>query len=367
MPAPTRAFDGQVAVVQSAASIPTAPRARQGGVRWRRDHRAHRTPAAAPAARAGSSRPASAASTTSTFMLVRLEGGGVDGLGRVRRRQTTRATAPRRVETAWHITAEFLAPLVLGVDVRASARRVPGVPRASAATTWPRRRVEMAAWDLHARQDGQPLARRAGRHARRASRPGVSIGIQDSLEQLVDRVGAELADGYQRIKIKIKPGWDLDAVRGGARALRRVPLMVDANAAYRLADAEHLAGLDAFDLMMIEQPLDYDDIRDHAAAAAAPRDARVPRRVDPLGRGSRATRSTPAPAASSTSSPGRVGGSRRVHPPARPLRQPGHPGLARRDARVRDRARAQPAPVVARRTSRCPATSPRAGATTSPT
>jgi O-succinylbenzoate synthase len=92
----------------------------------------------------------------------------------------------------------------------------------------------------------------------------VSIGIQDSLEALIDRVEAERAAGYRRIKIKIKPGWDVDAVktvrdRGGS-----VPLMVDANAAYTLRDAGHLALLDRFDLMMIEQPLDYDDVRDHA-------------------------------------------------------------------------------------------------------
>ena len=94
---------------------------------------------------------------------------------------------------------------------------------------------------------------------------GVSIGIQDSLEQLVDRVGAELADGYQRIKIKVKPGWDLAAVAAVRARFGQVPLMVDANAAYGVEDAEHLAGFDQFGLMMIEQPLDYDDIRDHAA------------------------------------------------------------------------------------------------------
>ena len=71
--------------------------------------------------------------------------------------------------------------------------------------------------------------------------------------------------GYQRIKIKIKPGWDVDAVQRIRDACGPIPLMVDANAAYTLADAAHLGRLDAFDLMMIEQPLDYDDIADHAA------------------------------------------------------------------------------------------------------
>ena len=195
-------------------------------------------------------------------MLVRLDGGGVTAWGECVA-DNDPYYGPETVETAWHITAEFLAPLVLGVefahprDVFPAFRRVRGHHMAKAA-------VEMAAWDLQARQDGQPLAALlGGTRARVAS--GVSIGIQDSLEQLVDRVGAELADGYQRIKIKVKPGWDLDAAAAVRKRFGQVPLMVDANAAYRLADAEHLARFDEFDLMLIEQPLDYDDIRDHAA------------------------------------------------------------------------------------------------------
>jgi len=93
---------------------------------------------------------------------------------------------------------------------------------------------------------------------------GVSIGIQDSLEQLVERVCEEWAAGYRRIKIKIKPGWDLEAVRVIRDRFDAIPLMVDANAAYQLSDAEHLGRLDPYELMMIEQPLEYDDIRDHA-------------------------------------------------------------------------------------------------------
>ncbi|HEY2153120.1 MAG TPA: o-succinylbenzoate synthase, partial [Vicinamibacterales bacterium] len=93
---------------------------------------------------------------------------------------------------------------------------------------------------------------------------GVSIGIQDSLPELAAAVKRELAAGYRRIKIKIKPGWDLDAVETAHACVGDVPLMVDANAAYTLADTEHLAKLDRFGLMMIEQPLDYDDIANHA-------------------------------------------------------------------------------------------------------
>ena len=197
-----------------------------------------------------------------TFMLVRLDGGGVAAWGECVA-DSDPFYGPETVETAWHITADFLAPLVLGVpfahprEVFPAFRRVRGHHMAKAA-------VEMAAWDLYARQEGKPLAAVLGGTRTRVA-AGVSIGIQDSLEQLVDRVGAELADGYQRIKIKVKPGWDLDAAAAVRARFGGVPLMVDANAAYRLEDAEHLAGFDRFGLTMIEQPLDYDDIRDHAA------------------------------------------------------------------------------------------------------
>jgi O-succinylbenzoate synthase len=124
--------------------------------------------------------------------------------------------------------------------------------------------IEMAAWDLFARQQGVPLRQVLG-GARTEIAAGVSIGIQDSLEQLAERVAAELADGYRRIKIKVKPGWDVEAVALVRERFGQIPLMVDANGAYRLEDAGHLARLDRYNLMMIEQPLDYDDIADHAA------------------------------------------------------------------------------------------------------
>ncbi len=123
--------------------------------------------------------------------------------------------------------------------------------------------LEMAAWDLYARQSSLPLSQVLG-GSRTTIASGVSIGIQDSLEQLGDKVAAELAAGYKRIKMKIKPGWDIEAVASVRQRFGGIPLMVDANAAYTLADAEHLAILDQYDLMMIEQPLHYDDVHDHA-------------------------------------------------------------------------------------------------------
>jgi O-succinylbenzoate synthase len=93
---------------------------------------------------------------------------------------------------------------------------------------------------------------------------GVSIGIQDSLDELAAKIRTDLDAGYRRVKIKIKPGWDVDAVRMVRDRFGDIPLMVDANAAYSLSDADHLAELDALGLMMIEQPLAYDDVSDHA-------------------------------------------------------------------------------------------------------
>jgi O-succinylbenzoate synthase len=200
-----------------------------------------------------------------TFVLVRVEDAGASGWGECvadgnpfYSSETTR--------TAWHVISEFAAPLLLGrefehpSEIFDTLRLIRGHNMAKAA-------VEMAVWDLFARQQGRPLAAvLGGSPARIASgiASGVSIGIQDSLEQLVERVRIELAAGYRRVKIKIKPGWDVLAVETLREQVGAIPLMVDANAAYHLGDAEHLASLDRFDLMMIEQPLDYDDIRDHA-------------------------------------------------------------------------------------------------------
>ena len=127
--------------------------------------------------------------------------------------------------------------------------------------------LEMAVLDAQLRGTGQSLAGYLG--ATRSSVPsGVSVGIQPSIATLLDVVGEYLAEGYVRIKLKIKPGWDVapvEAVR--ERFGELIPLQVDANAAYTLADARVLRRLDAFDLLLIEQPLPEDDLRQHAELA----------------------------------------------------------------------------------------------------
>ena len=200
------------------------------------------------------------------FILVRADGDGVSGFGEcVADRDPFYSSETN--DAAWHIIAGFVAPRVLGVefahprDVYPALKAVRGHQMAKAA-------VEMAAWDLYARQRGEPLCRVLG-GVRDRIESGVSIGIQDSLPQLLEKVETELAAGYRRIKIKIKPGWDIAAVDAIRERFGPIPLMVDANAAYTIDESlvSRLERLDAYDLMMIEQPLDYDDILDHAALA----------------------------------------------------------------------------------------------------
>jgi O-succinylbenzoate synthase len=195
------------------------------------------------------------------FILVRVDGDGATGYGECVAEQDPYYSSDTN-DTVWHIISEFIAPRVLGAefahprDVFPALKAIRGHNMAKAA-------VEMAAWDLFAQQRGEPLSRVLGGVRDRIA-SGVSIGIQPSLDDLVAKVERELAAGYRRIKIKIKPGWDIGPVETVRARFGAIPLMVDANAAYTLADADHLAELDRFDLMMIEQPLDYDDVGDHA-------------------------------------------------------------------------------------------------------
>jgi O-succinylbenzoate synthase len=205
------------------------------------------------------------------FIVVRLDGEGATGVGECVAEQDPYYSSETN-ETVWHIVEQFIAPRVLGVEFAHPGEIFPALS-AIRGHNMAKAAVEMAAWDLYAMQHGEPLSRLLGVASATASATritrdriasGVSIGIQNSLDDLAAKVEHELAAGYQRIKIKIKPGWDLKPVEMIRSRFGAIPLMVDANAAYTLDDAEHLAALDAFDLMMIEQPLDYDDIADHA-------------------------------------------------------------------------------------------------------
>lgn len=165
-------------------------------------------------------------------------------------------------ETAWHLLSDFIVPCLLGKTLRAAAeaaeylRPIRGNEMAKAA-------LETALWDLEARIRGMSLSRLLGGAADEIP-CGVSIGIQKSIADLLERVRREVAAGYRRVKIKIQRGWEVEPVRAVRSEFPELPLMVDANAAFTLQDMPLFERLDRFRLMMIEQPLAYDDIVDHA-------------------------------------------------------------------------------------------------------
>ncbi len=169
---------------------------------------------------------------------------------------------PETNDTALHVLRDFLVPMAFALDL-ASPRdvlpafaRVRGHEMAKAA-------LEMAVWELWARRDGVPLWRLLGGRGGDIE-AGVSVGLQKDEGALLEKVETEVAAGYRRVKVKIKPGRDVALVAAIRGRFPRLPLMVDANSAYTLADTDHLAELDRFALTMIEQPLGWDDIVDHA-------------------------------------------------------------------------------------------------------
>ena len=195
------------------------------------------------------------------ILLLELDADGTTGWG-----ESTAGEDPyysyETVETAWHIIRDFLWPIVKYKEIDSAAEvwellaRVRGHNMAKAA-------LETAIWDAEAKQKGLPLAKLLG-GTRDEISSGVSIGIQPDIATLLAKVEKELAAGYQRIKIKIKPGNDVAPARALREKFPRIRLMVDANSAYRLEDAKLLKQLDAFYLIMIEQPLGWDDIWSHA-------------------------------------------------------------------------------------------------------
>jgi O-succinylbenzoate synthase len=169
--------------------------------------------------------------------------------------------SPETIETAWMALRDYLWPLIKGnafssaAEVWSLLSRVRGHNMAKAS-------LEAAVWDAEARQKSLPLWNLLGGTQQEIS-SGVSIGLKESLEVLVAAVKKEIEAGYQRIKIKIKPGKDLESVRRLRQEFPRIKLMVDANSAYTLDDWPLLKQLDGFYLMMIEQPLGWDDLYSH--------------------------------------------------------------------------------------------------------
>lgn len=164
--------------------------------------------------------------------------------------------------TAWHILMDFVAPLIVGQDVADAAdfhKRVANIRGHQLAKAG----VEMALWDLLGQRQGKSLRELFGGQKPTVA-VGVSVGLQDSPEALVRVVEKYLAEGYRRVKLKIKPGRDVGDALAVRRAFPQTPLQVDANSAYTLETSLALLPLDDLDLLLIEQPLFEDDIWDHA-------------------------------------------------------------------------------------------------------
>ncbi len=199
------------------------------------------------------------------IVLVTLHSGGAEGIA-----ECVAGEFPgysyETVDTAWNVIEQYIAPLVLGRSFATAAellhelRYIRGHNMAVAA-------VEMAFWDLQAKLLGIPLWQLLGGRERDIP-VGISLGIQDSIEETVELAVLNAELGYRRVKLKIAPGWDVEMVAAVRAALPNMDLSVDANSAYRLNDAPRLQELDEFGLAYIEQPLAYDDLIDHAELQA---------------------------------------------------------------------------------------------------
>jgi O-succinylbenzoate synthase len=170
------------------------------------------------------------------------------------------------VETAAWVLRTELVPRVLALGERLTGAQVAHVLEPVKGHPMAKAALELAVLDAELRAAGRSFGDAIG-SVRETVPSGVSVGIMDSVPQLLDAVGGYLDQGYVRIKLKIEPGWDLEPVRAVRERFGDVPLQVDANTAYVLGDARHLARLDDFDLLLLEQPLPEDDVRGHAALA----------------------------------------------------------------------------------------------------
>jgi O-succinylbenzoate synthase len=200
--------------------------------------------------------------TERRILLARLtDANGVEGWG-----ECTAGEGPfysdEWTDAAWATLLEFLAPMIIGKEIE-SAASVFSLMKPVRGHRMAKATIETACWDLEAKNAGVPLWKHLG-GTRSEIACGVSIGIQDSPEVLLEKIRTEVDAGYQRIKIKIKPGWDLKIVERVRDEFPDIRLMGDANSAYKLSDVPLFQQLDRFNLMMLEQPLAYDDIFDHA-------------------------------------------------------------------------------------------------------
>lgn len=204
-----------------------------------------------------------------TGVIVKLEtDSGVNGWG-----EASPEIAPgynyETVGTALHIMSEFLIPALLGKTIQ-SANEVPALLGRVRGHHMAKHALEASVWDALAKTNDVSLAQAFAAHLPDDHQPrgyanvGVSIGIKSTVEETLQVIDKRLGQGYGRIKLKIEPGWDVELARAVRKVYPDIVLMLDANSAYTLADADHLKQLDDLNLLMIEQPLGHDDIYEHS-------------------------------------------------------------------------------------------------------
>jgi o-succinylbenzoate synthase len=199
------------------------------------------------------------------ILLVETVTDGVSGWGEVTAGETP-GYNPETTETAWHVLSDFIAPSLIGKRIL-SASEFPALMAHIRGHEMAKSGVENALWDAEAQLKGVPLSKLLGGTLQEIA-CGVSLGIRENPRSLVKKVEEELHSGYQRIKLKIKPDKDVEFVAAVRNEFPCIRLSVDANSAYRLEDAAHLRKLDEFKLLMMEQPLNWDDIHAHAKLQA---------------------------------------------------------------------------------------------------
>jgi len=196
-----------------------------------------------------------------SFLLVRVASGSSEGWG-----ESVAGDAPlyseETTETCAHMLRDFLIPALLGQEIAHpdEAHRLWAFVRGN---NMAKAVLDGALWDLYARQEGRSLARVLGGVKKKVP-VGISLGIEARIEDLLEKIALRLEQGYRRIKVKIKPGWDLQVMEAIRKRFGEIALMADANSAYSLSDLDRLKALDDFGLTMIEQPLAYHDISEHA-------------------------------------------------------------------------------------------------------
>ena len=199
--------------------------------------------------------------TARRILLVELEADGISSWG-----ECVAGEHPyfsdEDVETAWHVTETELAPRLLNKEIE-SGRNCPALFEQVRGHRMAKAALENAVWDMDAQRQGLSLSTLLG-GTRKVIPCGVSIGIQPTPAALMDKIATEVAAGYQRIKLKCKPGWDVAIFEEVRARWPDILLSCDANSAYRMEDADHIATWDRFNLLMIEQPMWYDDFYFHA-------------------------------------------------------------------------------------------------------